>query len=327
MANKLFHFYGLQALLSDLGIDAQVANTIATASQAVDDFTESKLISFENGELFYPVITAHRVLDPHNLDSRDASGIWMPFHFFPDGDGVCRPGTDNMRKLIDFVKNYSAQNDKEKYLLHGILLHIFADTYTHQGFMGLHCKHNDISSLDDEDRWDLGWIAGNFPPSIGHGEALTYPDDMWRNWSYKNHQGEKIESKNPDRFMQITKDIVDLLLELGYSLSPLSEDTLQKYRAIYSFSGREDDYENKMRQKFNKIAQDNWGQEIDISYKKWKTKVMRPLQSNENKYERTCNIEEFNKSEWVMFQKTAREIRRFFKREIFPNLRIHTRIY
>jgi hypothetical protein len=52
MANKLFHFYGLQALLSDLGIDAQVANTIATASQAVDDFTESKLISFENGELF-----------------------------------------------------------------------------------------------------------------------------------------------------------------------------------------------------------------------------------------------------------------------------------
>ena len=87
MANKLFHFNGVQAILTDIGISYKAANTIASASQAVDDFHEDKLIVFEDGALFYPVVTAHKMLDPDNLDSRDASNIWMPFHFFPNSDG------------------------------------------------------------------------------------------------------------------------------------------------------------------------------------------------------------------------------------------------
>ncbi len=49
MANKLFHFNGVQAILTDIGLSHMDANTIASASQAVDDFHEEKLIAFEDG--------------------------------------------------------------------------------------------------------------------------------------------------------------------------------------------------------------------------------------------------------------------------------------
>lgn len=329
MANKLFHFYGIQAILTDIGLGGVEANRIASASQAVDDFHEDKLIVFENGELFYPVITAHRMLDSDNLDSRDASNIWMPFHFFPNYEGICEPETDNVKKLINFVKNYPCMNEIEKHLLHGILLHIYVDTYTHQGFMGLHCQHNDISNLDDENSWDIGWLAGNFPPSIGHGEALTYPDDMWRKWCYTNNQGMSIYQDNQKLFLTITKQISLLMEELGYETKKLSTAQLDKYKNIFSIKGtaKLEDYENKIINEFDQLTLMNVVQGEDISYPKWKNNVMRKVQSKENKYIRYDTSESFYNSEWVVFQKLAKDVRSFFKKEIFNNIRIDTRVY
>ena len=127
MAGKSFHFNGVQAVLTDIGIPIAQANMIASASQAVDDFKEEKLIVFDDGKLFYPVVTAHEHLDPDNIDSRDASNIWMPFHFFPDKNGVCAPETKNVAKLIDFVKTKIGEegcSETKKNILVGILLHI-----------------------------------------------------------------------------------------------------------------------------------------------------------------------------------------------------------
>lgn len=326
MANKLFHFNGIQAILTDIGLSYKQANTIASASQAVDDFHEDKLITFEDGELFYPVITAHRTLDLDNLDSRDASNIWMPFHFFPDTDGICKPDTKNINKLIKFVKNYPYKNDLEKQLLHGILLHIFVDTYTHHGFMGLHCKHNDISDLDDKDKLDISWITGNISPSIGHGEALTYPDDMWRRWSYSDNKDNTVERNNQEVFLTITKNIQSLMSKLGYEVNNLSNEQLDKYKKIFKKSTK-NDYAKKIAKSFNAITKNNVGNEKNISYQKWKKSVMRKVQSKENKYIRNVSIEDFNNSRWVLFQKLAKDVRSFFKKEIFPNIRIKTTIY
>jgi hypothetical protein len=327
MANKLFHFNGVQAILTDIGISYKVANTIASASQAVDDFHEDKLIVFEDGALFYPVVTAHKMLDPDNLDSRDASNIWMPFHFFPNSDGVCQPETENVRNFIQFVKNYPCKNEIEKQLIHGILLHIYVDTYTHEGFMGLHCKHNDISDLDDKDTWDIGWISGNLPPSIGHGEALSYPDDMWRRWSYTDNKDDTKDRDNQKTFLTITKQIHLLMLDLGYDVNELSTSQLRNYKRIFSKIGKVKDYEKKIIKEFDLVTKDNIGEGKNISYQKWKKNVMRKIQSKENKYIRDNSNDSFKDSKWVVFQNISKNIRSFFKKEIFPTIKIKTVVY
>lgn len=327
MANKLFHFNGVQAILTDIGLGYEEANTIASASQAVDDFHEDKLIVFENGELFYPVVTAHKMLDPDNLDSRDASNIWMPFHFYPNREGVCEPETENVKKLIQFVKDYPFDNEIDKHLIHGILLHIYVDTYTHEGFMGLLCKHNDISDLDDKDTWDIGWISGNLPPSIGHGEALTYPDDMWRRWSYTDNKDNTKDRDNQKTFLTITKKIHSLMLDLGYGVNELSTSQIRNYKRIFSIKGNVKDYEKEIIKEFDLVTKDNVGSGKNISYQKWKKNVMRKVQSKENKYIRDNSNDSFKNSKWVVFQRISKDIRSFFKKDIFPNIKINTVVY
>ncbi len=81
---------------------------------------------------------------------------------------------------------------------------------------------------DDKDTWDASWITGNLPPSIGHGEALTYPDDMWRRWSYSNNKDNTIDKDNQEIFLAITKNIQSLIVELGYNVNALSKPQLRK---------------------------------------------------------------------------------------------------
>lgn len=321
MAGKAFHFNGLQAILTDIGIDFNKANMIASASQAVDDFTEDKLIVFDDGKLFYPIVTAHKALDHENLDSRDASNVWMPFHFFPNNAGVCKPDTPNVRKLINYVKKQISGNqcsEDEKNLYVGILLHILVDTYTHQDFMGLYCRHNDISSLDDEDKVDLG-IMANALPAIGHGEALTYPDDMWRRWSYKDSRDKKHQRNNQDVFYTITLKIPEFLDKLGIDNTGMTEAKAKKYKAIFKMKKDHED-------QFDKITRRNVPNGSDISYKHWKNLTLRGVQSKENIYIKK-DPDEFESSEWFLFQKTAKGIRQFFKNEIFPKLTIKTKVY
>lgn len=321
MAGKEFHFNGIQAILTDIGIDPAQANMIASASQAVDDFTDEKLIVFDDGSLFYPVVTAHKALDKDNLDSRDASNVWMPFHFFPNKNGVCKPDTPNVKKLIDYVKTQITDahcSDVEKNLFVGILLHILVDTYTHQDFMGLHCRHNDISALDDEDEIGFG-IFANALPEIGHGEALTYPDDMWRRWSYKDSRNIKRKRDNKEIFLSITQKIPEYLTDLGIKNSGMDDTKAGKYKSIFKEKKNHEDL-------FDEITKKNVPKKFNISYKYWRDMTLRAVQSKENIYIKK-NPAHFKSSEWFLFQKTANNIRRFFKTEIFPKLIITTKVY
>ncbi len=321
MAGKAFHFNGIQAILTDIGVDIEKANMIASASQAVDDFTEDKLIVFDDGKLFYPIVTAHKSLDSNNLDSRDASNVWMPFHFFPNNNGVCEPDTPNVKKLIKYVKDKITEDgcsDIEKNLYVGILLHILVDTYTHKGFMGLYCRHNDISALDEEGVIDLGSLA-NALPAIGHGEALTYPDDMWKKWSYKDSRDKKQKRDNKEVFYNIVQKVPEFLNKLGINNTGMDGAKAEKYKPIFAMKKNHE-------KEFDKITKSNVAEDSNISYKHWRDLTLRGVQSKDN----ICikkNSATFKSSEWFLFQKIAKDIRRFFKNEIFPKLTIKTKVY
>lgn len=321
MAGKEFHFNGVQAVLTDIGIDTKKANMIASASQAVDDFHEEDLIVFDDGKLFYPVVTAHKGKDADNLDSRDASNVWMPFHFFPDDSGVCEPDTANVDKLINFVKtrlDSDTLSEVEKNLYIGILLHILVDTYTHQGFMGLYCRHNDISSLDDNEEIDFGF-AVNLLPAIGHGEAYTYPDDPWRKWSYKDAMGKPQSRDNKEVFYQIIHKIPEFFDRLGIDNSGMDTAKAKKYKTIFK---QKKDHEKA----FDDITKISAGDNADISYKYWKNLTLRGVGSKDNTWVK-LDPDNFETSEWYLFQEIAKDIRQFFKQEIFPGIAVKTKVY
>ena len=82
----------------------------------------------------------------------------------------------------------------------GIVLHAYADTFSHQGFSGLLSKVNDIEQVQilkgsgivvDKFKYILKWIKDAVSeqfdlliPAYGHGQAMVYPDLPYLIWQY-----------------------------------------------------------------------------------------------------------------------------------------------
>jgi hypothetical protein len=149
-----FHFYAIYALARATGFIPGNAHIIAYASQHTDDAKYKDALEFENGGRFQQVLTAHKLFDPGAINKETCYSIWVPFHFLPGNVGVdfyermlARSGSTIVQRLVD---DLVASNSKP-YILHrfGILLHTYADTWSHQNFLGLIREDlNDVRRLD-----------------------------------------------------------------------------------------------------------------------------------------------------------------------------------
>lgn len=213
------------------GFNHQEGETIAYCAQYVDDATNDGTILFNNGAMYKRIASAHKMMDYRNIKALANHQVWMPFHFLP-GNGGKKAGKDPSARFIDKIvckpNSFVAKDmlkacieDRHKiYGLHrlGVTMHVYADTWAHQGFAGVNHKINQVTKLDDEDEPDLSFfgkiknyfgdefdekagefIGGAFP--LGHGAALSYPDLPFLNWSYQNGHGEKVVRKNTQGFV------------------------------------------------------------------------------------------------------------------------------
>lgn len=210
-----FHFHAIYALARCAGFAANHAHTVAYASQHTDDAIHDHALEFKNGGRFQQVLSAHRLLHPRAISRATCYQIWIPFHFLPGNSGVafhermvCRPGSMVMQKLQDDLLR-SAQ---KPYLLHrlGIALHVLADTWSHQNFLGLlNEEFNDALKLKvkNETRASLKntleqlktEVLEYCAPTLGHAQAGTLPDEPWREWQYQNRAGRSFEVSNLKR--------------------------------------------------------------------------------------------------------------------------------
>ncbi len=204
------------------GYTSQDASIIAYSAQYVDDATNSGTIYFDNGAMYNRISSAHKMLDYKNLDELANHQVWIPFHFLPGNEGkpqgenpegafinklVCYPDSSISRDMLR-----SCANDIDKpYALHrlGITMHVYADTWAHQGFAGVNNKINEVNNFKSEDRkLDESFsnkIANYFLSKIfplGHGAALSHPDRPSLVWEYQNGLGNNIKRNNPDIFME-----------------------------------------------------------------------------------------------------------------------------
>ena len=206
-----FH-HGVMYVLSRLaGFPQEHANVIAYSSQYVDDAINSGFIKFRNHPLFYRISTAHGIMDARNTDEQANQHSWIPFHFLPGGQTgdatadlgfvaklICRQNSDLAKEMVS--ECIRCKNDYNGLHRLGITMHVYADTWAHQGFAGIKHKVNKVQNLRDKDSPDpISKLVGpiedaadriksivldEFP--LGHGAALSCPDQPYLTWEYRN---------------------------------------------------------------------------------------------------------------------------------------------
>jgi hypothetical protein len=206
------------------GFSSEEADIIAYAAQYVDDATCDGAVKFDNKAIYTRISSAHKTTDLENFNPVDDLQVWMPFHFLPgnggvsagqDPDGtfiakiVTRPDSPVAREMVG-----AAIADKHKpYSLHrlGITMHVYADTWAHQGFAGVLHPINDVDHFEEigDSRVFDGGLQGvathllekTIPP-LGHGKALVFPDMPFLSWKYQNGRGESIARNNTEIFCE-----------------------------------------------------------------------------------------------------------------------------
>jgi hypothetical protein len=204
------------------GFDHDEAAIVAHCAQYVDDSISAGLIRFDNGAMFSRISSAHKMLDYRNFRELANSRVWIPFHFLPGNGGLPAgqdPGGAFIEKLIcrpnspvaqDMVRECLRHRDKP-YGLHrlGITLHVYADTWAHQGFAGVNHRVNYANDIVDHNnapdkslisRLQSFFIGEALP--LGHGSVLGNPDKPYLRWGYTNGRGEKIVRDNPKDFLE-----------------------------------------------------------------------------------------------------------------------------
>lgn len=220
-----FHHTVTYVVARFAGFNHDHARIIAHSAQYVDDATNGGEIKFDNGALYHRICAAHKMLDYRNLQALANHRAWIPFHFLPGNYGkqaheavegsfinkiICRPDSYVAQ---DMVAACIADQHKS-YGLHrlGITMHVYADTWAHQGFAGVDHKINEADKIHVEGREDIKFrqrvanffadvFVGNVMP-LGHGAVLSYPDRPYLKWSYVNGLGETIERDNPSDFLE-----------------------------------------------------------------------------------------------------------------------------
>jgi len=227
-----FHHGGTYVIARFAGFGHREAETIAYCSQYVDDATNSGAIRFNNGAMYSRISSAHKMLDYRNFEKLANHFVWIPFHFLPGNGGrragenpagsfvekiVCRPDSFVAREMVGSC----IQEKDAPYGLHrlGISMHVYADTWAHQGFAGVNHEINEVQTLVDSGHPDPGFtnklkdffgdafdetvsrfVGGTLP--LGHGPALSFPDRPYLSWHYRDSRGQIVRRDNTEIFLE-----------------------------------------------------------------------------------------------------------------------------
>ena len=211
------------------GFDGHRAAIIAHSAQYVDDASSNEPVYFSNKALYRRSASAHPSIHRNNIKAISNHIVWLPFHFLPGNGGlpagqnpdgrfiekiICLPDSPIAQDMINLV----IAERQRKYSLQwlGVALHVYADTFAHQGFAGVIHPVNDVEDITDvgeSGEFDsvLGGIWRDFLddaiPPLGHGRANVFPDMPFLKWEYENGVGKTIYRDNTDIFCRAADTI------------------------------------------------------------------------------------------------------------------------
>jgi hypothetical protein len=219
-----FHFYTIYALARAAGYNADNAYVIAYSSQYTDDEANPEPIDFENGGSFEPHITAHSLYSLETISPRICKEVWVPFHFVPGNKGenddrmITKADGDIINEIIrEFLENYNSLPYSSHLL--GIILHAYADTLSHQNFMGIIDTKNDVREIwidgesnDFVEKFVTEMGGEYLIPHLGHAQAASVPDEPNRKWGYTDYSGKALQIVNLGRALDAAKKCYEVLL-------------------------------------------------------------------------------------------------------------------
>ena len=339
-----FHFYAVYALARSAGFTSNHAHKIAYASQHTDDAKYEHALEFENGGRFQQVLSAHKFLHFRAMSKATCYRIWAPFHFLPGNLGVdfyermaCRAGSSVAQRLAAGLVNAQPK----PYLLHrlGIFLHVYADTWSHQNFLGLvHERLNDVKYLKVKGETGSSFkailrelkeeILEYAAPKLGHAQAGTIPDEPFREWRYKNSQGRIFDISNTERALDAAQScyrVLNEFLEVFPEIScapPLPwHEIIEKIHALFQTRGSLDQRAAAWSAAISNgsFGFNPEGRDINISYddREWFRAAVKVDKKDEDEelYERKPG---FEMSDWKYFHDAATLHRFTVLHEVLP---------
>ena len=333
------------------GFPHKSASIIAYSAQYVDDATNSGVIHFKNHAMYSRISSAHKMLDYRNSDELANHLVWIPFHFLPGNGG--KPAGENpdgtfIRKLVCSPDSYVARDmlracvsDYEKpYALHrlGISLHVYADTFAHQGFAGVNHEINQVSDMKSNnkslDRSFFNKIANFFLSEafpLGHGAALSHPDRPSLTWEYKNGLNEKVKRDNPAIFMDAVDKMCrvmqcyrakDLSMDIDSMTGLPARDAKKILSLIKSIKGDSGEVRHKKWLDEIKKGSFSFGTE-DLTYiakgaGSWKHKSIGQLAAADSVHDTFTFRKSFMRSDWKRFHDALQAHRFDVLHDILP---------
>jgi hypothetical protein len=226
-----FHHAVTYVAARGAGFSHEEADVVAYAAQYVDDAVSDGTVCFDNKAMYTRISSAHKTVDPQNLNDASNHLVWLPFHFLPGNGGtaekgkvgnsfidkiVCLPGDISpvAQKMLDLTM----ENKGKRCALHrlGITMHVYADTWAHQGFAGVLHPVNEVDeALETENSGVFeelsdeitSWIGERVIPPLGHGRAQVLPDMPFLKWQYKNCKGDTIARDNTEQFCKAADEM------------------------------------------------------------------------------------------------------------------------
>jgi hypothetical protein len=246
-----FHYHTVKILAINAGMTELQAETIAYASQFVDDCCDGEPVQLKKGvalptrvknSLRYDAVA--NKFDPTCTGTSTFNSMWksvdrafqlkvlVSFHFIPnekpkgnDGQQYITQQKGNLiSNLVESIKAMVAldRDSVENLIKLGIALHTYADTWSHQGFCGIDSEYNGVNDLQYSTgkRWvNDDSILTKIPINIGHARVLSYPDETKREWNYDySHfitNDQRLTSRqNYSLFLDAAKSIFNILTSI-----------------------------------------------------------------------------------------------------------------
>lgn len=227
------HYYGTYAMARAAGMAVKHAKVVAYAAQYTDDSTHSESEPHKDGGMFETIATAHtgpEAMANAVLDHKEQRCVWIPFHFFPGGEGnslseklTCvKDGKLAQEMVKNHIRHAVAVKNEYGLALMGITAHVYADTFSHYGFSGVSSRDNKVDGdsfeLDVKNDEVRAYVMNKFTGflvkyaprlvvtnyrkivsdagenttgALGHAAVGTYPDRPFLRWRFNFEKGDK----------------------------------------------------------------------------------------------------------------------------------------
>lgn len=323
------------------------ADTLATTAQYVDDAINSGPVDFTNDALYVRIASSNAILTTKNFKERANRMTWLPFHFLPgnnnvDGDGaqpgvayvsrlVCLPDSVVAQRMVDHAIGKAGKVAYDLHLL-GVTLHVYADTWAHQGFAGVIHRINEVEDVEEVNQQEslgewlkekIGDLFDDVAMPLGHARAGTLPDLPYLNWTYTNDIKNKVVRDNSASFLEAAEAMCKAMQRYqGKAPDGLPETVRAKIEKLFR-ELKDDKPENRHKEWLAAIARGDFQPcvpptRVTYDMKRWKTEALGP-ENKEGKYDFSPG---FMNSDWKKFHDAVQHHRYHVLHDLLPGFGI-----